>query len=77
MESLDSVFGVLALAEREREEVPEELRRWIEQRMAERAAAREAGNYARADEIRDALVGAGVEVEDTPSGSRWRLADHG
>ncbi len=75
--SMDRVFGVLALAEGEAAEVPEEKRRWIEERVAARAAARAGGDYARADAIRDELVAAGVEVEDTPSGSRWRLARRG
>jgi cysteinyl-tRNA synthetase len=77
LESMDRVFGVLALAEREEGAVPEEKRRWIEERLAERAAARAAGDYARADEIRAELAGAGVEVEDTPRGSRWRLVRRG
>jgi cysteinyl-tRNA synthetase len=77
VESMDRVFGVLALAERERESVSEEKRRWIEEQLAARAAARAAGDYARADEIRAALAGAGVEVEDTPAGSRWKLVRRG
>ena len=75
--SMDRVFGVLSLAEREEEPVPEELRRWIEQQLEERAQARQAGDYAQADRIREALAEAGVEVDDTSSGSRWRLAKNG
>lgn len=77
--SIDRVLGVLALADREREqaEVSEEKRRWIEERLAERDGAREAGDYERADRIRDELAAAGVEVEDTPQGSRWRLTGSG
>ncbi len=72
MASLDRVLGVLALAEGEGVAVSEEERRWIEARLAERAAARAAGDYARADAIRAELAEAGVEVEDTASGSRWK-----
>ncbi|UCC47772.1 MAG: cysteine--tRNA ligase [Gemmatimonadota bacterium] len=71
--SMDQVFGVLALAEGEVAEVSAEKRSWIEARLTERARARAAGDYARADAIRAALAGEGVEVEDTPSGSRWKL----
>lgn len=72
--SMDSVFGVLALAEQEGADVPEEQRRWIEEQLGQREAARAARDYGRADEIREALAKQGVEVEDTPSGTRWRLA---
>ncbi len=39
-----------------------------------RTAARERKDYAAADAIRDRLTAAGVTVEDTPAGARWRLA---
>ncbi len=39
-----------------------------------RVQMRSAGEYALADKLRDALVEAGVEVHDTPSGSTWDLA---
>jgi cysteinyl-tRNA synthetase len=74
--SFDRVFGVLALAEVE-EEVSEELAGWIEERLAERATARAAKDYARADAIRAELAERGVEVEDGASGSRWRLTRQG
>ena len=38
-----------------------------------RQAARERKDYAEADRVRDALAAAGVVVEDTASGPRWRL----
>ncbi len=40
--------------------------------IAERAAARAAKNYARSDEIRKEFADAGVVIEDTPAGARWR-----
>ncbi len=36
------------------------------------SAARAARDWARSDELRDALAAAGVVVEDTPDGQRWR-----
>lgn len=75
--SLDRVFGVLELVDRDAQEVSEEKRRWIEERLAERSAARSAGDYALADRIRERLGAEGIEVEDTPAGSRWKLVKRG
>ncbi|KRE95723.1 cysteine--tRNA ligase [Nocardioides sp. Soil774] len=41
--------------------------------LAERAAAREAKDWARADAIRDQIKSAGLEVEDTSTGPRWTI----
>ncbi len=41
--------------------------------LAERAAAREAKDWARADAIRDQIKAAGIEVEDTPTGPKWSV----
>ncbi|MET0390804.1 MAG: DALR domain-containing protein, partial [Polyangiales bacterium] len=40
--------------------------------LVARFAARRAGDYARADAIRDALAARGFELEDTREGVRWR-----
>ncbi len=39
-----------------------------------RARLRQDGSYAAADGIRDALTAAGIEVRDSPEGTRWSLA---
>jgi cysteinyl-tRNA synthetase len=44
----------------------------IERLIAERAASRRKGEYARSDEIRANLLEAGVIVEDTKAGARWK-----
>jgi len=44
----------------------------IEKLIAERVAARRGGNYARSDEIRGSLMKAGVILEDTKAGTRWK-----
>jgi cysteinyl-tRNA synthetase len=45
----------------------------VEARIAERAAARGAKDFTRADEIRQALRAEGVELMDTPAGTTWRV----
>jgi len=45
---------------------------WVEERVAARAAARRARRFAEGDRIRDELRARGVEVEDTPTGTKWR-----
>jgi cysteinyl-tRNA synthetase len=41
--------------------------------LDQRAEARMRKDYAAADAVRDRLGAAGVEVEDTPTGSRWSI----
>ncbi|WP_424463111.1 cysteine--tRNA ligase [Pseudoclavibacter helvolus] len=41
--------------------------------LAERTQARGAKDFARADQIRDTLAAAGVQIEDSPKGSFWTL----
>lgn len=69
---LDSVFGFVALADRE-SEVDSELASWVEERIAARQAARKARDFAQADAIRAELSARGVTVEDTPQGPRWAV----
>ena len=42
--------------------------------LERRAEAREAKDFATADEIRDQIKAAGIEVEDTPTGPKWSLS---
>lgn len=41
--------------------------------LERRVEARNGKDWALADKIRDGLAFAGIEIEDTPSGSRWKL----
>lgn len=45
----------------------------VEGILAQRTVARSEGNYALSDALRDILLGAGVDVFDTPSGATWSL----
>ncbi len=46
----------------------------INQQIAARIAAKQAKNYAEADDIRKQLLEAGIVLEDSPSGTTWRRA---
>ena len=46
---------------------------YVEALLDVRARAREAGDYASSDRVRDRLAEAGVEVRDTPAGAEWQL----
>ena len=72
MDDFDSVFGVLALRDREEAVDSGELREWIEERIAARSAARAARDFATSDAIRDELLAEGIVLEDGPSGTRWK-----
>jgi cysteinyl-tRNA synthetase len=62
---LDTVLGVLEVRD-------DELSPEVEALLAARAEARAAREWSRSDELRDRLAAAGVVVEDTPDGQRWR-----
>ncbi|ALS26153.1 cysteinyl-tRNA synthetase [Paenibacillus sp. 32O-W] len=65
---MDDVLGLLPSPAEANGLLDEEVERLI----AERAEARKAKNWARADEIRDLLAAQGIVLEDTPQGLRWR-----
>jgi cysteinyl-tRNA synthetase len=50
------------------------LRTWVEERIAARTTARRARDFTAADRIRAELKARGVEIEDTPGGTTWRVA---
>jgi hypothetical protein len=49
----------------------------VEPLLALRATLRGTGDFAAADAIRDALAGAGLDISDTPGGTRWQPAETG
>jgi cysteinyl-tRNA synthetase len=46
----------------------------IEAMLRDRERARASRDFAAADAIRDRLADAGITIEDSPSGTRWRRA---
>jgi len=44
----------------------------IESLIAQRSDAKQNKDYARADDIRQALTDAGIVLEDSPEGTQWR-----
>ncbi len=65
LRDIDQVLGILPPAE---EALPDDLAALL----AERAAARDARDWAASDRLRDTLAERGVLVEDTRDGQRWR-----
>ncbi len=51
----------------------EALAQWVGERLAQREKARKAKDFAAADRIRQELKVRGVEIEDSPTGTKWRL----
>lgn len=45
---------------------------WIEEKIEERAEAKRNKNWLLADKIRESLNDAGLVIEDTPNGTRWK-----
>jgi cysteinyl-tRNA synthetase len=68
LERMDAVLGLLP----QQHAGAELLDADIEQLIVERTEARQAKNWARADEIRDLLTEKNIVLEDTPQGIRWR-----
>src|SRR5437763_1440941 len=72
IEVLDRAMGVLDILPTIRTPDPAFVR-WVEERIAARDKARKAKDFKEADRIRAELLARGVEIEDTPSGTLWRL----
>ncbi|MWC28326.1 cysteine--tRNA ligase [Paenibacillus sp. MMS18-CY102] len=68
LEQFDRTLGLLPRVA----EAGEMLDEQIEQLIVERTEARQAKNWARADEIRDLLAADNIVLEDTPQGIKWR-----
>ena len=72
LHSMDAVLGLLSVA-REGRLVDKDVESWIESLISERKAARELRDFQRADEIRDELAERGIVLEDSSTGTRWKM----
>ena len=70
--ALARVMGVLDVMPSKRA-VAADLSRWVEQRVSARTLARQSRDFKEADRIRAELKEKGVEIEDTPGGTKWKL----
>ena len=71
--AFERVAGVLDVLPTARAADPA-LARWVDERITARAQARKSKDFKAADAIRAELAAKGVEIEDTPQGTKWRLA---
>ncbi len=69
--SIDEVLGLLSVA-RQGLEVDDDFESWIVSLIADRKAAREGKDFARADAIREELAERGIVLEDSAGGTRWK-----
>jgi cysteinyl-tRNA synthetase len=67
---MDSVLDVVP----DRASADADFAKWVEERLADRKAARERRDFAEADRIRKELADRGVTVEDSGGVSKWKLA---
>lgn len=73
LKDTDSLLGIIyAQHPSEENGVDDSFSARIDALLIERTSARSENNYARADEIRDELIGLGVEIMDTPEGPKWK-----
>ena len=72
LEVLDRVMSVLDVLPTGRAVDPA-LASWVAERVAARAQARKSKDFKAADAIRAELGAKGVEIEDTPQGTKWRV----
>jgi cysteinyl-tRNA synthetase len=71
--SIDRVFNVITFAREQARAGEKEIAAWVENRLEERQQARARRDFATADQIRQELAHAGIIIEDTPAGPRWKL----
>jgi cysteinyl-tRNA synthetase len=71
---MDDVLGIFGLARAGSENTDDDFAKWVEEKIAARQAARGRRDFAAADSIRAELTAAGVVLEDTPQGPRWKKA---
>ncbi|HXE82815.1 MAG TPA: cysteine--tRNA ligase [Gemmatimonadales bacterium] len=71
LQALDRVMQVFEILPTRRQ-VEASLASWVEERIAARAQARKSKDFKAADAIRAELLAKGIEIEDTPTGTKWK-----
>lgn len=73
-----SIIGVDPLAWKQTSKDSDDLKivvdHLVASKIVERAQAREHKDWAKADQIRDELQRAGIELDDTADGTRWNVS---
>ena len=73
-EELGTLCDVLGIIADRSGDVAQDDAAWIEEKIAERQAARKARDFKKADAIRDELKAQGIILEDTREGVKWKKA---
>ena len=73
IEKFDQVLSLDLTREVETGEADEELKAFVEAKIAERKAAKKAKDFAAADAIREELKEKGIEIKDTREGTVWSV----
>jgi len=66
------IYGNEVLGLFSSEKIDKDLAKEIEKLITDRDSARQAKDWAKSDSIRDKLRAMGVEIQDTPNGTKWR-----
>src|SRR5690625_836887 len=72
LQRIDQVLNVVRPAVESARRDEAEITEWVEEKLAERQEARARRDFERADQIREELTSAGIAIEDTPDGPRWK-----
>ena len=74
IEDYDQVLSLDLFKADEEEALDDELKAYVEAKIAERAEAKKAKDFAKADTIRDELAAKGIVIKDTREGVVWNRA---
>lgn len=75
IEKFDQVLSLDLTQEARTGEADEELKAFVEEKIAERKAAKKAKDFAAADAIREELRERGIEIKDTREGTVWSVME--
>lgn len=73
VEDFDKVFSLDLTVEEEENQADDALAAFVEEKIAERQAARKEKDFAKADAIRQELLDKGIAIKDTREGTVWSL----